>query len=43
MKSLKGKSVKLENVNHIRDFIDIRDIFSAFKILFLKKKKVFTI
>ena len=33
------KSVKFENVNHIRDFIDIRDIFSAFKILFLKKKE----
>ncbi len=34
-----NKSIKLENVNHVRDFVDIRDIYSAFKILFLKKKE----
>jgi len=31
--------INLENINHVRDFIDITDIFSAIKLLYLKKSK----
>ena len=29
--------INLNNINHVRDFIDITDIFSAIKLLYLKK------
>jgi nucleoside-diphosphate-sugar epimerase len=29
--------LKIDNINHIRDFIDIGDIYSAIKLLYLKK------
>ena len=32
-------SIDLDNINHVRDFIDINDIFSAIKLLYLKKLK----
>ena len=38
-KFLINDSISLENINHIRDFIDIRDIYSAIKILYAKKSK----
>ena len=31
--------INLDNVNHVRDFIDIRDIYSAIKLLYVKKSK----
>ena len=31
--------VNLNNINHVRDFIDIRDIYSAIKLLYIKKTK----
>ena len=38
-KFLNKGSVSLDNINHIRDFIDISDIYSAIKILYSKKSK----
>ena len=38
-KSESFEKYSLENINHIRDFIDIRDIYSAIKILHAKKSK----
>ena len=31
--------INLNNINHVRDFIDIRDIYSAIKLLYVKKSK----
>ena len=36
-KFLTNDLVKLENIDHVRDFIDIRDIYSAIKLLYKKK------
>tara|TARA_B100000787_G_scaffold109277_1_gene81286 strand:+ start:1502 stop:2335 length:834 start_codon:yes stop_codon:yes gene_type:complete len=36
-KFLTNDFVKLENIDHVRDFIDIRDIYSAIKLLYKKK------
>ena len=37
-KTFKSKNlINLDNLNHIRDFIDINDIVSAIKLLYLKK------
>jgi nucleoside-diphosphate-sugar epimerase len=38
-KFLTNNFVELNNINHIRDFIDIRDIYSAIKLLYLKKSR----
>ncbi|MDA7795985.1 NAD(P)-dependent oxidoreductase [Candidatus Pelagibacter sp.] len=36
-KFLINNLINLNNINHVRDFIDITDIFSAIKLLYLKK------
>ena len=36
-KFIKSEFVHLNNINHVRDFIDIDDIISAIKLLYLKK------
>ena len=38
-KFLTNNFLKLDNINHIRDFIDISDIYSAIKLLYLKKSR----
>ena len=38
-KFLINDSIKLNNINHVRDFIDITDIYFAIKLLYLKKSK----
>ena len=38
-KFLIDDSIKLNNINHVRDFINITDIYSAIKLLYLKKSK----
>ena len=38
-KFLSNSVIQLDNINHIRDFIDIRDICSAIKLLYVKKSK----
>tara|TARA_B100000795_G_scaffold44187_1_gene28992 strand:- start:231 stop:1061 length:831 start_codon:yes stop_codon:yes gene_type:complete len=38
-KFLTNDLINLDNMNHIRDFIDIRDIYSAIKLLYKKKSK----
>ena len=38
-KFLINNSINLNNINHVRDFIDITDIYSAIKLLYLKKHK----
>jgi|TARA_B110000037_G_scaffold184876_1_gene214001 UDP-glucose 4-epimerase len=38
-KFLMNDLVNLNNINHVRDFIDIRDIYSAIKLLYIKKTK----
>ena len=38
-KFLTNNFLKLDNIDHIRDFIDIKDIYSAIKLLYLKKSR----
>ncbi len=38
-KFLKNDLINLDNINHIRDFIDVSDIYSAIKLLYIKKSK----
>ena len=38
-KFINSDSVNLDNINHVRDFIDITDICSAIKLLYLKKSE----
>ena len=38
-KFINNDSVNLDNINHVRDFIDINDIFAAIKLLYRKKLK----
>ena len=38
-KFLINESINLDNINHVRDFINISDIYSAIKLLYLKKSK----
>jgi nucleoside-diphosphate-sugar epimerase len=38
-KFLISNSINLSNINHVRDFINITDIYSAIKLLYLKKQK----
>jgi len=38
-KFLINDSITLNNINHVRDFIDLTDIYSAIKLLYLKKSK----
>lgn len=38
-KFLINESINLDNINHVRDFINIGDIYSAIKLLYLKKSK----
>ena len=36
---LNNNLINLNNINHIRDFVDINDIYSAIKLLYKKKSK----
>ena len=38
-KFLNNNLINLNNINHIRDFVDISDIYSAIKLLYKKKSK----
>jgi len=38
-KFLNNNLINLNNINHIRDFVDINDIYSAIKLLYKKKSK----
>ena len=38
-KFLINDSIDLNNINHVRDFINITDIYSAIRLLYLKKSK----
>ena len=38
-KFLINESINIDNINHVRDFINISDIYSAIKLLYLKKSK----